>query len=155
MLYDGQTDHDFLVLYNRTQSFMGGLNRDIPWDFRQVFEKIYDEKQEDTPDIVGKSVLWMEMAELSCNRGLDKPMCKFIRSKDFITLKKTRGSHLDNYNGYDVYWNETKSGINIHEWEVAGVWNAGNSSYSTIRLWETKDIRESLIRDRKLNDILQ
>ena len=51
-------------------------------------------------------------------------------------------------------WNETKSGINPHEFEVMGVWNAGSTSYSSYRIWEETDERLKAIRDSKLLSLL-
>jgi len=153
MLYDNQLDHDFLVLYNRKKSFTGELNWDIPYAYSDTFKDIYNMEKE--PFVEGATVLLMEMAELTDNRGFNEPNSKFVNAKEFITLEKTRGSHLPNYNGYNIYWNETKSGINLHEFEVAGVWNKGASSYSSYRIWENKCEREKSIRDNKLEELFK
>ncbi len=51
-------------------------------------------------------------------------------------------------------FNETKAGFNPHEFEVMGVWNAGESTYSSYRIWEEVSEREKTIRDNKLKGLL-
>jgi len=102
---------------------------------------------------------------------------QLINAKDFITLipigesqisysgavlpgdiveteGKYKGLKKSIYTPYDVMWNETKSGINPHDYEVMGIWKAGSSQYSSYRIWEEKAERESQIRDYKLQSIL-
>lgn len=71
-----------------------------------------------------------------------------------ISLEKVKPTHLPNYNVYDIFWNETKSGINPHEYEVMGIWNPGSYQYSTYRIWGEKEERLKTIRDNQLNQIL-
>lgn len=67
---------------------------------------------------------------------------------------KYKGLYKQVYTPYDIYWNETKSGINIHDWEVAGIWNVGNSFYTSYRIWEEKSERKKVILDNKLSQLV-
>ena len=80
----------------------------------------------------------------------------FIKASDFITLKKIEDKNPNTrYSIYEIYWNETKSGINPHEYEVMGIWSTGRSEYSSYRIWEEKEERISPSRENQLNQILK
>jgi hypothetical protein len=169
-LYDNQLNHDYVFFYNRKKSFNGELNRDAPYYMfgysdmcanTQIFRM-----DKNDPNLKEKSVELMLKAAQT--EGVT-----MIKASDFITLVpcgegrvsyggafspddkvelegKYKGLKKSVYTPYDILWNETKSGINIHDFEVMGVWNVGKSSYSSYRIWEEKAEREKTIRDNKL-----
>lgn len=149
-LYDNQLNHDYLFFYNRKKSsFRNELNTDADYLMFGSSEfcantEIYNMDKND-PLFLEKSI------EIMTERA-EKSGVLMIKSNDFITLEAI-GEEKGRYIPYNILWNETKSGINPFEWEVAGVWNPGQSTYSKIRLWESKDERESTIRDNKLKEI--
>lgn len=148
-LYDNQLNHEYFILNKRSKGFTGELKWDLPYGFSGsspygALNIIYNMKGDDKKE---KSIEIMR--ETSIQNKLP-----FIKNDGFLTLVKTGKSHIDNYNTYDIYWNETKSGINLHDWEVLNVWTPGTSSYSCYRIWEEKTERESQIRDYKLQLIL-
>jgi hypothetical protein len=168
-LYDNQLNHDYVFLYNRKKGFSGELNWDAPYYMfgssdmcasTQIYRM--DKSQPDFNEI---SVRLMKSA--AENQGIT-----LIKATDFITLVpleegrasyggalpgdvvETEGKHKglkkSVYTPYEILWNETKSGINPHDFEVMGVWNVGQSQYSSYRIWEEKAEREKTIRDNKL-----
>ncbi len=139
-LYDNQLDHDYFILYNRRNSY-SGLNWDLP--FSEVFKEIYtlEESQKKS-----QSVILMKEA-------CEKEGILMVKTTDFITLKKI-GSGNARYEAYDIFWNETKSGINIHEFEVAAKWSEGASQYSTYRILEAKAYRREEIISNSINSLL-
>ena len=151
-LYDNQLEHEFLILNNRTTGYLGQVNWDLPYTFSGTSSygalyKIYN--LPDDKDKKSKSIQIMK--DESEREGLP-----FIKNDGFLTLVKTGTppAHNPRYCTYDIYWNETKSGINIHDYEVLHIWHAGDSSYSSYRIWEEKAERESQLRDYKLQSIL-
>lgn len=62
---------------------------------------------------------------------------------------------MPNYNIYDIFWNETLSGINITDYNFCSIYRSGMSTYSTYRIHEEKDNRQTELRNNKLNFILQ
>lgn len=155
-LYDNQLDHDFLILNNRSKRYQG-VTWDLPYDFSGMSStgalgQIYNMKGKNRKE---ESI--SVMREVSEDNSLP-----FIKNDGFLTLVKTKvlsdfegGMKDSRYNIYDIFWNETKSGINIHEFEVLHIWSPGESSYSSYRIWEEKHEREIQIRDFKLQEILQ
>lgn len=154
-LYDNQLDHDFIILYNRTKNYYNGeLSWDAPYHYSDSLKEIYN-LTESERDI--KSISLMRLAEVRSNRTMVNELKKnsiLVRNNGFLTIQKIFGTHLPNYNAYDIFWNETKSGINIHDWEVAGIWNIGKPHYSSYRIWEEKSERDKVILDSKLNQLL-
>lgn len=69
----------------------------------------------------------------------------FIKLTNDLHFVKTNGTHLPNYNGYSMYYNECISGINIMDYDLAATWCAGKSTYSIIRLYEFKDRRKEAL----------
>lgn len=140
-LYDNQLNHDYLILDNRRNSYHG-LTWDLPYDFTGqssygALYKIYNKQISDPVELMRKT---------SERNGLP-----FIKNDNFLTINKIEGTHLPNYNAYEIYWNETKSGINITEWEVLHTWNHNSSSYTSYRIWEERGEREKSIRDYNLS----
>jgi hypothetical protein len=169
-LYDSQLNHDYLFFYNRKKSgFRNELSTDADYFMfgsSGANTEIHNMDKND-PLFLEKSI------EIMTKRA-EKSGVLMVKSTDFITLEaihegrvsynghgggtlvedgEYKGYYKQVYTPYNILWNETKSGINPFEWEVAGVWNPGQSTYSTIRLWESKDERESSIRDNKLIEL--
>jgi hypothetical protein len=170
-LYDNQLNHDYLFLYNRKTRYGGGLSNDIDYllfgSSEYCANSIIHSMDKSYPLFLERSIELM--TETAGNIGI--PM---VKTKDFIGLReisegsvsynshgsgvlveegKYKGFYKQVYTPYDLLWNETKSGINPFEYEVAGVWNPGQVTYSTIRLWEYKEEREITIRDNKLIEL--
>jgi|ERR1035437_5744965 hypothetical protein len=148
-LYDNQLNHDYLILYNRYYDYRG-LTWDLSYEFSDVFEKIYsvtfmnENIKVSHIDIDSTGM----MKNVCCKKGLP-----FIKNDGFLTLVKNGTTHLTNYNIYDIYWNETKSGVNIHQYDVCAAWNVNKSTYSPYRIWEEKDERAKALRDIKISEI--
>jgi hypothetical protein len=142
-LYGNQVDHDYLILNNRSKSFTGEVKWDLPYEHSIALQEIHlgNHLSDDSP------VKLMENAS-------KRMRIPFIKNDGFLSLVKTQGTHLPNYNVYEIYWNETKSGINIHDYEVCHVWNKGQSQYSSYRIWEEKSERDKQLRENKLHNIL-
>jgi hypothetical protein len=171
-LYDNQLNHDYLFFYNRKESrFRNELRTDADYlmfgSSEYCANSIIHSMDKSDPLFLERSIELM--TETAGNIGI--PM---VKSTDFITLEaihegsvsynshgsgvlveegEYKGYYKQVYTPYNLLWNETKSGINPFEWEVAGVWNPGQSTYSTIRLWEYKEEREITIRDNKLIEL--
>jgi hypothetical protein len=172
-LYDNQLNHDYVFFYNRKKDFRGELTRDAPYYMfgpsdmcasTQIFRM-----DKSDPNFLEQSVRVMKAA--AKDQGIT-----MIKANDFISLValeegrvsysgalpgdivetegKYKGLKKQVYTPYDVMWNETKSGINPHEFEVMGVWKAGQSQYSSYRIWEEVAERGKTIRDYKLQEVL-
>lgn len=172
-LYDNQLNHDYIFFYNRKTDFMGNLNLDAPYCMfgsSDISTNIQINRMDKTdPDFLEQSVRLMKAAA-------HKECIELISGKDIITLVPCGKSHVSYsgaqpgdivetegeykglkksiYTPYNVMFNETKAGFNPHEFEVMGVWNAGQSSYSSYRIWEEVSEREKTIRDNKLKEII-
>ncbi len=100
------------------------------------------------------------------NDTLFKDVCLFYTSKDnqyyiknkpflvkdFLALEentKTKGYEIK-YKIYDLYWNETKSGINILDWNYVWVFDKDDSPKSILRIFEYKEQRIESIRNLNL-----
>lgn len=166
-LYDNQLNHDYVFFYNRSKDYTGELSCNAPWEIRCALNDIYQINKSDF-NLYHKSIEIMEKAAIE--------QIPLVKSSDFITLipcgeskvsysgalpgdkvekdGKYKGLKKMVYTPYNIMWNETKSGINPHEYEVMGVWNPSKSNYSSYRIWEEKDNRESTIRDSKLKKLI-
>lgn len=157
-LYDNELEHDWVFFYNREKSYTGKLSCDAPFFMFGSSDycastKIYRMDKND-PNRKEKSIQLM----LDCAKRSGITM---IKAKDFISLVpieegrvsysgaflpgdivetegRYKGLKKQVYTPYEIIWNETKSGINPHEFEVMGVWKEGSSQYSTYRIWEEK-----------------
>jgi hypothetical protein len=172
-LYNNQLNHDYIFLYNRKRcSFRNELTWDAPFfmfsssDF-SASNQIYNMDKNDK-DFKSKSLDIM----LSASK---KEGIKLIKNDDFIKLipigegrvsysgygsgelitdGEYKGLYKQIYTPYDIIWNETKSGINIFDFEVAGIWNLGSSQYSLYRIWEFKEERKNELRILNVNKVL-
>ena len=161
--------------------FTGQLSNSAPYHIGDALNSIYNLDKND-PEYSTQSIRLMENAvKQSSNSIIFKGLItELIKASDIITLIPIEegrvsysgvlspGDHNQNivtegkykglkkqvYTPYNIMWNETKSGINPHEFEVMGVWNAGQSTYSTYRIYEEADQRAKTIRDNKLISIL-
>jgi hypothetical protein len=145
-LYDHQLNHDYLILYNTYTNWANQISWDIGYEFSNTFNKIYN-LDKSSSSFNEDSIREIKNAARMSNKLL-------VKNEGFLTLVKGRGTLLHNYNAYDIYWNETKSNININEYEVDAIWNVGNDSCSVYRICEEKDERERIIRNNKLNLLL-
>ncbi len=145
-LYDNQLNHDYLILYNTYTNWTNQISWDLGYDFSNTFNKIYN-LDKSSSSFNEDSIREIKNAARMSNKLL-------VKNEGFLTLVKGRGTLLHNYNAYDIYWNETKSNINIHTYDVVAIWNAGDSSYSSYRICEEKNERERIIRNNKLNLLL-
>lgn len=179
-LYQNQLKHDWVFFYNRRMGWRGELHWDAPYTMfsssdwcantkiHRLLKTQYNEDK-NNPQFLQESIDIMK--EAAKREGI-----QLINAKDYITLipigesqisysgalpgqvveteGKYKGLKKNIYTPYNVMWNETKSGINPHEFEVMGIWKAGDSSYSCYRIWEEKDERLKVIRDNKINSIL-
>jgi len=148
-LYDNQLNHDFIILYNRRRNFLSKeLNWDIPYHYRDSLEEIF--KIKDKVGFESKSIELIKLAEIKSNSQRKESL--LVKNNGFLSLVpcgesrisysgvgegdpikegKYKGLYKKVYTPYDIFWNETKSGINIHDWEVAGIWNLGNPFYTS------------------------
>lgn len=178
-LYDNQLNHDYVFFYNRRVDFTGQLSNNTPYHIGDALKSIYNLDKND-PDFMIKSFIMMENA---VKQAWTSPLPGYnsnpqlVKTSDIITLipieegrvsysgalspgdiieteGEYKGLKKQVYTPYNIMWNESKSGINPHEFEVMGVWNAGQSTYSSYRIYEEADVREKTIRDNKLNSIL-
>jgi len=167
-LYNDQLNHDYIFLYNRHRNFTGELSSDAPWEIKCALNDIHQIDKSHF-SLHHKSI---EIMEKACKRA----GITFIKSSDLITLLpigegkvsysgalpddiietecKYAGLKKNVYTPYNIMFNETKAGFNPHEFEVMGIWKAGNSQYSCYRIWEEVSERNKTIRDNKINSIL-
>ena len=171
-LWDSQLLHDWLFFYNRKTDFTGILRWDAPYfmfgNSISASHNIYNMDKSD-PDFIENSVRIMRSS--ASLEGID-----LIKNNGIITLipcgesqisysgtspgdvveaeGKYKGLEKNIYTPYDVMFNETKAGFNPHEFDVMGIWKAGDSSYSCYHIWENKVDREIALRDYKLNSLL-
>lgn len=140
-LYDNQLEHEFLILHNKDSI--------LDYDRSNILNKIYQYKDIDKKEY---SINLMKSAFGSESRFHKKTL--FIENKGFVKLVKCFGTHLPNYNAYDLYWNESASGVNIHNWDYCSVWKAESSQCSVYRTHEYKSERLSYNRYLSIQNIL-
>ena len=138
-LYDNQLHADYLILNNRTRmkdciivddkiEFIPTENftSDAPYYIKESLKEIYnlniDEKKEKSVEIIKKICSEKEII--------------LIELKEPLLFIKISTTHMKHYNGYHIYYNETKNGISLDNFELAHQWNIGASVYSTFRLIE-------------------
>ena len=148
-LYDNQVDHQYIILSNKTTAYTGGEKWDLPYGFSNAFNAIFAQKNVNRYGF-DKNAESIALMRIQC-KHYDIPL---IKNDGFLTVEKTCGTHLPNYNAYDIYWNESLSGINIHDYEVCHIWGVGESQYSTYRIWEHVTERDKVLRDNKIINLL-
>ena len=80
-----------------------------------------------------------------------------IKMENCFTLSQVNDDDINKYQSYqkfDVIFNETKCGINIQKFEIASIWEKGQNTYSTYKLFDYFGSREISIRDIKINAII-
>jgi hypothetical protein len=147
-LYDGQITSDFFILYNKSKSFIGGNSLDIGYNVNSSLGEIY--KIENSKGVINLKFESINLIKEGCKRD-NSPL---IECLDYVTYVKIGGTHLPNYNAYEIYWNETKSGVNIFDYDLVGTWKIGSSTYTTYRIFEEKNNRIQPYRDYTLNKII-
>jgi hypothetical protein len=144
--------HDYYFFYN-------GDNK-APYDMFGSSDicankKIYNMSHELQQGFITNDFFLSKSEELMLKAAKNSNVL-MIKLKDFIELVPTDNSNHD-YRVYDIYWNETKSGINPHEYNFLGMWNIGDSSYSIYRINEYKEERQKALaywRDKQIDSIL-
>lgn len=79
-----------------------------------------------------------------------------ILVKDFLKLKvcDEPTGYNPNYRVYDLFWNETKSGINLLDWKYVWVFpESSPDQKSILRINEYQEQRIQSIRDLKLKEL--
>lgn len=77
-----------------------------------------------------------------------------IDVRNFIKFVKINTSYNPSYNAYDIYWDEESSGINLFTHKYALHYNNNFDIPGIVRLLDYKHNRNFIIRDNKLNSIL-
>lgn len=137
-LYENQLSHDYVLFYNTP-----------PHNLSIALDEIFNLRNLSVKDANKKSLEIM----LS--------YIPLIKSSDFIEVIPTGipPSYNLRYNTYDIYWNETKSGINPHEYQNMLKWNIGHSQYSTYRINEYKEERDKIYkaiqREKQIKSVLE
>lgn len=138
-LYDNQLKNDYLILHDRKEMLSpiltdegfdfiktGEYENSLNYHFRTALNEIcnlpIDNKAEE-------SIKIME----DCCKNNNNPLIKLIEPLLFIKISTT---HLPNYNGYNIYYNETKNKIKLDDFELASSWNIGETQTSIYRLYE-------------------
>jgi hypothetical protein len=136
-LYDNQLKFDYLFLHDK----MDGL----PYRLNQKLNEIYQDPEWKVKKLCEKKAL--ELLQIFDVKG--------IKINDYIELVKVGDTNIDRYKAYHIYWNETKSGINLFKWKRAEVWCQKHPSQVwTMRLDEYKENRIKEIRNNSIERIL-
>jgi len=151
-LYPNQLNHDYVFLHNHDLYWLFG-NSEHAANTKIYY--LYNNGNLYYEEIKERSILLMKEAA-------DKSGVLMIKSTDFITAKPNE-EHIsysnEHYKVYDIYWNETKSGINPHEYKKFSNWNIGKTTYSSYRIEDFKEKREIAYkawwRDKQINSILE
>lgn len=137
LLYDNSLNMDYIFLHNKTDG--------LPYYLNEKLKEIYQD-----PEWKLKNLREEKVQELLKINDVVP-----VKVNDCIELVKTRGTHMDHYNGYDIYWNETKSGINPFQWIRAEVWNKNYPSQVwTMRLDEYKENRIKEYRNILISQLI-
>lgn len=174
-LYDNQLNHDYIFFYNKGISpFTKEENWDAP---HLMFSSLGYSASSRIYNLDSRKQGFKEETLRIMSESADKSCINLIKNDGFIQLipcgesrvsysgatlpgqkletsGEYKGLKKNVYTPYHVMWNETKSGINPHEFEVAGIWNLGNSQYSTYRIWEYKYERRSKMIDMSIESVL-
>lgn len=137
LLYDNQLSFDYLFLHNKTDG--------LPYYLSEKLKQIYQD-----PEWKLKGLCEEKVRELLNINGVVT-----VKVNDCIELVKVGDTHNDRYKAYDIYWNETKSGINLFEWKRAQVWNKNHpSTVWTMRIDEYKENRIREIRNNLIENLI-
>lgn len=140
-LYDNQLETDYIIL------------SDNGFLMYSPFNKIYSLKSQlgDTEEFKDKSI---KLIVDACKFQTKYSKCLLIKNEGFMKNVLIKKTHNPLYNGYDIVWDEEKSGINPFEYKYFTIWNIGKSSGSMYRIQEHSSNRDFIIRDNILNSIL-
>ena len=136
-LYDNQLSFDYLFLHNKTNG--------LPYQLSEKLKQIYQD-----PEWKLKGLCEEKARELlNINDAVS------IKVNDCIELVKVGDTHNDRYKAYDIYWNETKSGVNLFLWRRAEVWNKNHpSTVWTMRIDEHEENRIKEIRNNLIENLI-
>ena len=159
-----QLKHDYCFFYNGCNKSSYN-NSNAPYDMFGssdicASKKIYNMAHELQQGFITNDFFLSKSEELMLKAAKNSNVL-MIKLKDFIELVPTDTIAVEfknYYRVYDIYWNETKSGINPHEYNFLGMWNIGNSSYSMYGINEYKEERQKAFkaywRDKQIDSIL-
>lgn len=123
-LYDDQLEHEYLILHNRVDRYFGGISNDLPYRISMALREIYNNKENSVE----------KMKDASEREGL-----VFLKNDGFLKPIFLKPTSNPRYSIYDIYWNETKSGIVLDKYDLCSIWKEGGSSYSTYRIYDKRD----------------
>lgn len=139
-LYDHQMEYDYFILDN---------NEHIPNWLSLAFNMVYDIPKKDRKSKSGYIIEKSHYTHINNNTNL-------VKNNIFITQECIiKSKNNDNYKAYDIFWNETKSGIDITEYKYCHTYRNGDTSMSTWRIFEHHGERVSKIRDMQLVELLE
>jgi hypothetical protein len=147
LIPDNLLNADYIILYNRTRR-INNYDASIPTHYSNVLNMIFSDKS-----YRNNSLVHMQNAYEKCKNDT-----LFIKNNNYLNFVKNNSRYTDNnliikegHSFYDIYWNETKSGINVFNYEVIASWNLGSSNYSSFKIWEYKTERSKALRDYNLD----
>jgi len=139
-LYDNQLNGDYLILTNRRKAhepkeINGVLEfvetdeyiHNLPYSLSQGLIKIFQLGKNSSDEYI------RVMEETCKDAGL--PLIKLIKP---LIFEKIGTTHFPNYNAYEIYYDEGNG--DLGEYELAYLWNVGNSFVSTYRLYEYSQV---------------
>lgn len=101
LLYDNQLHPKYVLLHN---------DINLPYIVRSALNVVGHMNQENIATHI--------------KNACDSALTPFIKlEEEYILFSKISKTHMDIYNGYDIYWNEEVSGVNVHEYNYMSVIN--------------------------------
>lgn len=128
LLYDNQLSQEYVILHNE---------QSLPYEIRLALNdsKYLQLSIKDRIDLI------LEACDIS--------MTPLIEVEEgYFLLDKVSKTHIDGYNGYDIYWNEEVSGINVHEFNFMTLWNVDSQTTSQYAMSEFKANRIKWAREK-------
>lgn len=159
-LYDNDLIKDYIILSNNKYS-----HNDSPFFYGTPLDDIFclaNNFITNKPDIKYPRddnefrEMSIKIMDKACNltNKIGKE-CILVKNDGFLKLNKIGGTHMPNYNAYEVIWDEGKSGINPFLYDQFIIWNIGCTSVSNFRIKEFECNRDFIVRDEKINKILE
>lgn len=141
-LYDDQVYHEWLIFHKKPE---------LGYWFSKALDKIYNLPKEN------KNLKSIEIIKKVLS---DEKDTFLIKNDNFLTTELvSKVAHNPRYNIYDIYWNETKSGLNATEYNYLSTYREGDSATSCYRIHEEHHNREIVFkpinRDLKIDEILK
>lgn len=149
-LYDNQLHCDYLILGNRIERSIPRINSDgelsldkdgfiqfdktgdfrcdLPYEFSETFNVIYNLDKNDKD--------FKSLSEHLIHKAAKYSKSPIIKLEIPLQYKKISSTHMPNYNGYEIWYDE-KNG-DLGDYELAFTWNLGQSQASVYRLYEYK-----------------